>query len=120
MEEVCLLLEEMRRVLVFLKRKARIWEALATACGLAAERNTVELVGSNLLLCNREEGLRAYALYQAWIQRELHGKFKSLWRDVPSLVISCVGTDTDIALDVYNQLTKELASELSFFYSGSN
>jgi hypothetical protein len=116
-EEVCLLLEEMRRVLQFLEWKASVWEARATTFGDDgdAEHNTIELVGSRLLLHNRQEGLRAYALYQAWIQRELCRKFRSLWKDVPSRVISSVSPDIDTTFDVNNRLTQELASTLTIF-----
>jgi hypothetical protein len=115
-EEVCLLLEEMRRVLQYLEWKASIWDARAATSrdDANAERNTIKLVGSRLLTHHRQEGLRAYALYQAWIQRELCGKFKSLWKNVPSHVISSVGTDTDTAFDDIH-LTRELTSALSYF-----
>lgn len=64
-EEVMLLREEMRRVLDFLKWRAKWWDAKASL------RSKVGLEMS--------EGLKAYALQQADLQRSLATSFKTLW-----------------------------------------
>lgn len=64
-EEVSLLKEEMRRVLVSLEYTARWWE------GRAEPWDCIDVVLA--------EGIRAYALRQASIQRALADKFRKLW-----------------------------------------
>jgi len=105
-EEVHLLLEEMRRVLQFLDWKAGIWRTRAEPF------EVVKYVGSQHR--SRAEALRAYALRQARIQEDLHSNFKSLWRVVPSLVISRVGRDPSVVLDLNDHAIKELSSVASF------
>lgn len=64
-EEVLLLKEEMRRVLVYLEYKAKWWEERAVPWdGLDSETT---------------EGVRAYALRQASIQRALSEHFARMW-----------------------------------------
>jgi len=116
-EEVRLLLEEMRRVLQFLNWRATFWETHAgfLQCDLAAAaHNTNELLGNSSLLSARIEGTQAYAHRQAHIQRVLHTHCRTLWHDVPSLVISEVCRDfkTSFALDRYT--VSELSLAASF------
>jgi hypothetical protein len=111
----------MRRVLEFLEWNASTWEKRAEVLQVGldagtAERMAEKLVGSRLLIHKRAEGLRAYALYQADIRRELLGDFKSKWEAVPSLAISHVEMDTYIrtVLDLdYSSLTQKLSTILS-------
>ena len=65
-EEVLLLREEMRRVLDFLEYKAVEWEIRAEA------RESPDLATM--------EGIRAYAVEQAALQRKLALSFRSLWK----------------------------------------
>lgn len=65
-EEVLLLQEEMRRVLVYLEYKAAWW----VECGDAEGRETSPALA---------EGLRAYAEGQAQLQRDLYSKFSDKW-----------------------------------------
>jgi hypothetical protein len=107
----------MRRVLQFLDWKACIWETRAEFFGLdaeAAERTTVHLLGCQLLLHRRAEGVRAYAIRQARIQRDLRAHFKFLWRIVPALVISHFGRDVNVTLDLDDHATEELSLAASF------
>lgn len=64
-EEVMLLREEMRRVLQFLEWRAKSWDAKANL------RSKIDL--------EMNEGLKAYALQQAALQRSLATLFKTLW-----------------------------------------
>jgi hypothetical protein len=104
LEEVQLLSEEMRRVLVFLQWKVGVWKARASFLQKdleAAESSTDELLGSGQLLCSRIDGVQAYAYRQASIQQSLHDQFKVLWSTVP-LLISRNGWENSshIALDL--------------------
>jgi hypothetical protein len=72
-EEVDLLEEEMRRILVFLEWKAQWWRALRDG------RPTVE--GEEL-----REGLLAYAERQAVIQDEMKARFSKDWTHVPTWI----------------------------------
>ncbi|KAJ3979297.1 hypothetical protein F5890DRAFT_1378084, partial [Lentinula detonsa] len=70
MEEVGLLEEEKRRVLVSLEYHAKEWEGQATYDGpLSAGKDTVHM-----------EGVRAYALSQAAVFRALAKRFVGLWK----------------------------------------
>lgn len=60
-----LLKEEMRRVLVYLEYKAKWWEDRA--------------VPWDVLDAETAEGVRAYALRQASIQRALAARFTAIW-----------------------------------------
>lgn len=60
-----LLKEEMRRVIVYLEYKAKWWEARADAWDALDDETA--------------EGIRAYALRQASIQRALSVRFVKLW-----------------------------------------
>ena len=64
-EEVLLVCEEMRRVLLFLEWSAVQWELRANA------RDHIDL--------ELNEGLVAYATEQADLQRTLASNFKTLW-----------------------------------------
>lgn len=68
-EEVLLVCEEMRRVLLFLEWSAVQWEIRTSARG---DSVSLEL----------DEGLKAYAVEQAALQRTLASIFKALW-DTP-------------------------------------
>lgn len=65
-EEVMLLLEEMRRVLEFLKWKAAQWDS--------------RIIGRADVGMELREGIRAYAIEQAQLQRSLSTSFKVLWK----------------------------------------
>lgn len=86
-EEVALLREEMNRVLLFLEWTATQWDVRA---------NARSDVGAEM-----REGLRAYALDQAALQRSLAASFKLLWTtplaDVDDVLQSLdfPGYDTD-------------------------
>ncbi|KAJ3996214.1 hypothetical protein F5050DRAFT_1536209, partial [Lentinula boryana] len=72
MEEVGLLEEEKRRVLVSLEYHAKEWEGRATYDGpLSAGKDTAHM-----------EGVRAYALSQAAVFRALAKRFVGLWKGV--------------------------------------
>ncbi|KAG2125464.1 hypothetical protein DEU56DRAFT_873093 [Suillus clintonianus] len=71
-EEVELLLEEMRRVLVFLRWQGSWWK----------ERVTLRTLNS----APAQEGLSAYACRQSALRVLLIAKFQRLWSDVPTLV----------------------------------
>ena len=73
-EEVRLLLEEMKRIELFLQYKANDWEKKGE---IATDPSTSTA---------RREGLTAYAKKQATFYRELKRKFLWLWKDVPSYV----------------------------------
>ena len=78
LEEVRLLVEEMRRVLQFLQWKGRFWELRAAFLQHdvnTAEETTADLVGDHRLLAHRIEGAKAYGLQQASIQKGLHNHF---------------------------------------------
>lgn len=67
-EEVMLVREEMRRVLLFLEWSAKRWDSRANTRSKAS--------------LEMKEGLKAYALDQASLQRTLAASFKILW-DTP-------------------------------------
>lgn len=75
-EEVELLLEEMRRVIVFLKWQADWWK----------ERETLQMVDS----APTQEGLTAYACRQSELRGSLIASFQNLWSGVPALVFDGV------------------------------
>jgi hypothetical protein len=75
-EEVELLLEEMRRVIVFLKWQADWWK----------ERETLRMVDS----VPTQEGLTAYACRQSALRGSLIASFQNLWSGVPALVFDGV------------------------------
>jgi len=117
LEEVQLLVEEMRRVLQFLQWKSRFWELRADFLQHdigTVEETTTDLVGDHRLLAHRIEGAKAYSLRQASIQRGLHDHFRSLWRSIPELVQSQVGRDGKTVLDVDSGMLKEIAAAASF------
>ncbi|KAF7783272.1 hypothetical protein Agabi119p4_2648 [Agaricus bisporus var. burnettii] len=76
-EEIKLLLEEMRRVKMFLESEAAGW---GKCCSLRSDINP-EL----------KEGLVAYATHQAHIRLELQGRFSSKWANVGRWVECGVG-----------------------------
>ncbi|KAG1834248.1 hypothetical protein EV424DRAFT_1468755 [Suillus variegatus] len=75
-EEVELLLEEMRRVLVFLKWQGAWWK----------ERTALRTLDS----APAQEGLTAYACRQSALRESLIAEFQWLWCDVPALVSGSV------------------------------
>lgn len=75
-EEVELLLEEMRRVIEFLKWQAEWWG------GQVSSRSLGSVVD--------QEGLAAYARRQAALRLSLVTSFQHLWRDVPMFVIAAL------------------------------
>ncbi|KAG1721611.1 hypothetical protein EDB19DRAFT_1646367 [Suillus lakei] len=75
-EEVELLLEEMRRVLVFLKWQGAWWK----------ERTALRMLDS----APAQEGLTAYACRQSTLHESLVAEFQWLWCDVPALVSGSV------------------------------
>ncbi|KAG1889045.1 uncharacterized protein F5891DRAFT_1131886 [Suillus fuscotomentosus] len=79
LEEVQLLLEEMRRVLAFLNWEGDSWESCAT---LPAVEQPKE-----------KEGMIAYAHRQAHIRRGLVAAFAEHWKRVPQLVASNLDDD---------------------------
>jgi hypothetical protein len=80
-EEVVLLLEEMRRVLVFMKWQARWWDAQGVRwVGLDAEQ---------------QEGLVGYARHQASIRRRMLKRCKYVWRFAHQAVRLGAGQDMD-------------------------
>ena len=116
-EEVCLLLEEMRCILQFLKWKEGVWKAqggFLESDQDVAERTTNTLLGSRLLLQRRTEGVWAYAQHQASIQQELRTHFQSLWQPVPTLVISQIGRDKSTTFTLDSNLVKDLSQAASF------
>lgn len=64
-EEVALLKEEMRRVLLFLENRAKWWTNLA--------------YNGNARPADLSEGVTAYALGQAQVQLDMAAKFEALW-----------------------------------------
>lgn len=98
-EEVELLLEEMRRVLAFLKWDRDRWMKRAAH---TPERNdntlhpgtsTPTYLGKTTEL---EEGLKAYALRQAFVRQHLFETFSQQWHDVPSFIrITDEGLEND-------------------------
>jgi hypothetical protein len=75
-EEVELLLEEMRRVIEFLKWQAEWWGGRANSRSLESAVD--------------QEGLAAYACRQAALRLSLVASFQHLWRDVPMFVIAAL------------------------------
>lgn len=85
MEEVELLLEEMRRVLAFLEWDVNRWKERT----LRAPQRVNEVSEPSLSPENQgplEEGLRAYAQRQASVRRRLFATFAKQWHDVPAFV----------------------------------
>ncbi|KAG2031785.1 hypothetical protein BDR03DRAFT_936229 [Suillus americanus] len=80
-EEVELLLEEMRRVIEFLKWQAGWWSGRASA---RVMESTAE-----------QEGVTAYACRQAALRLSLIASFQHLWRDVPRHVIAALNIPMD-------------------------
>ena len=98
-EEVELLLEEMRRVIEFLKWQAEWWG------GRASSRSLGSVVD--------QEGLTAYACRQAALRLSLATSFQHLWRDVPMFVIAAqdipqVSEDVVPTIDARPQLYDNL------------
>lgn len=77
-EEVCLLAEEMNRVLRFLKWKAEDWQAKSEAKSWPEESQDSRA---------RAEGHRAYAHRQASISDALSRHFRDLWKDLPAHIL---------------------------------
>jgi hypothetical protein len=76
-EEVELLQEEMRRVLMFCTWRESWW--LERSRQSSASWPTPMLQG-------HQEGLTTYGLYQASIQRRLRDGFERRWHDIPKLL----------------------------------
>ncbi|KAG1790740.1 hypothetical protein EV424DRAFT_1476101 [Suillus variegatus] len=74
-EEVELLLEEMRRVIVFLKWQAEWWGGRRSS---RASESAAE-----------QEGLAVYACRQATLRLSLVASFQTLWKDVPKFPWAC-------------------------------
>jgi hypothetical protein len=107
----------MRQVLQFLQWKAQFWEQRANFLqrdSNAAVQTTVDLVGDHRLLAQRLEGVKAYGLRQAYIQRALHAHFKSLWLVVPALITSQIGRDGNAISEVESHMMAELTPAASF------
>jgi hypothetical protein len=84
-EEVELLLEEMRRVLAFLKWDRERWQQRS----LCIVNNTIHPSTPSASLVQKaalEEGLRAYALRQAAVRQRLLEMFTKQWHDVPAFI----------------------------------
>jgi len=84
-EEVELLLEEMRRVLAFLEWDGNRWNARA----LHAPQSVNDACRPSASSENNgplEEGLRAYALRQASVRQRLFATFTKQWHDVPAFI----------------------------------
>ncbi|KAG1736656.1 uncharacterized protein EDB91DRAFT_1249957 [Suillus paluster] len=79
-EEVKLLLEEMQRVIVFLKWQAEWWSGRAS---------------SRALKPADEEGVVAYACRQAVLRLSLVASFQDLWRDIPVLASAAFNMPDD-------------------------
>ncbi|TFK60098.1 hypothetical protein BDN72DRAFT_779845 [Pluteus cervinus] len=71
-EEILLLQEEMKRVLLFLENEATTWKSRAAF--QQEERST------------RSEGMHAYAFQQAMLREELKAHFQTMWKGVDELV----------------------------------
>ncbi|TFK60104.1 hypothetical protein BDN72DRAFT_779836, partial [Pluteus cervinus] len=71
-EEVLLLQEEMKRVLLFLENEAKTWKFRA---GFQSEEKGM-----------RSEGRCAYALQQAGLREELRLHFEDMWKDVDEMI----------------------------------
>lgn len=82
-EEVRLLLEEMRRVLVTLRAKAEWWE-----------QRRYSYSGSDTALA---EGIAAYASGQAQLQRNLANRFENMWKAVRVQEYSLVSQDIHVS-----------------------
>ncbi|KAJ7070273.1 hypothetical protein B0H15DRAFT_918090 [Mycena belliarum] len=83
-EQVDLLEEEMRRVLVFLRWRADWWE------GMAGERLSAREESEGIAFADKDcaysEGNVAYAKRQAGRLRKLAGLFEEKWGDVPDFI----------------------------------
>ncbi|KAF9472049.1 hypothetical protein BDN70DRAFT_819206, partial [Pholiota conissans] len=88
-EEVLLLLEEMRRVIQFLDWRGKWWDARRQSrTGVAADL---------------QEGLEAYALGQAAVQRQLSIRFQATWKTPLNLVDDDESNvDDEDAIDGYD------------------
>jgi hypothetical protein len=78
------------------------------------EFSTINLVGSRTLASVQDEGVRAYALCQAAIRNHLRDHFKNLWHGVPTLVMSTIGCDSNVEVDLGSEMVKELVESTSF------
>ena len=86
-EEVELLLEEMRRVLVFLEWDRDRWKNRAfhiRQVDAATHPSTPSPSWEKAAAF--EEGLRAYALRQASVRQRLFDAFSQQWHDVPAFL----------------------------------
>ena len=84
-EEVELLLEEMRRVLAFLEWDGNRWNERA----LRASKSVNDACRPSASWENKgplEEGMRAYALRQASVRQRLFATFAKQWHDVPAFI----------------------------------
>ncbi|KAJ3727940.1 hypothetical protein C8R42DRAFT_572663, partial [Lentinula raphanica] len=86
-EELALLEEERRRVLVSLEHEAKQWEVRQTYVGPRAAK-TDEI---------HSEGARAYALSQAYLYREIARNFRRLWNVLESEDDGIASGDMDSA-----------------------
>jgi hypothetical protein len=119
-EETLLLLEEMRRTLQFLDWQAGFWEERAGVSdidNIPSEYSMVNLVGSQFLAAEWNEGVRAYALHQASIRNHLRDHFKNMWCGVPALVMSTVRRDPGVTVHLGDEMEKELAESSAFLQS---
>ncbi|KAJ6552342.1 hypothetical protein DFH09DRAFT_1086110 [Mycena vulgaris] len=82
-EEVDLLEEEMRRILVFLDWKAKWWRSLKEARTKESDPARYDTAMDDPALC---EGLHAYAERQAMIQEDMKARFEANWKDVPTWI----------------------------------
>lgn len=85
-EEVELLLEEMRRVLVFLEWDRDRWNNRALHVREADTAIHPPMPSSQGNTAAFKEGLRAYALRQASIRQRLFDTFAQQWHDVPAFI----------------------------------
>ena len=87
-EEVELLLEEMRRVLVFLEWDRDRWNKRALHVRQRPDGITDSPTprSSQRKTAGLEEGLRAYALRQASVRQRLFRTFAQQWHDVPAFI----------------------------------
>ena len=85
-EQVELLLEEMRRVLAFLEWDGNRWNTRAL-CAPQSVNDACQPSASSENNGPLEEGLRAYALRQASVVRQrLFATFAKQWHDIPAFI----------------------------------
>lgn len=114
-EEVLLLREEMRRVLVFLEWQATWWEKRAVLHvewwaeqdGLASCPEC-DPAGLRRPQPSEAEGMAAYAHRQAYIRRKIRSSFLLLWDGAPEFTEIGLGATNDI-------LDLNLTASLSLF-----